>query len=106
MIYAIPAGIAIAASGWLTSWVSARFDAAAPPAWTQRRYARELVSFGIMATWMAACLLAGEAFLLFEKGLESPELVALGAVIAATGAVPALLGATRARPERRTERPQ
>lgn len=95
MVYAVPAGVAIAASAWLTSWVSARFDSATPPAWTQRRHARELVSAGILTIWMASCLLAGQAFLLLERGTESPELFALGAGIAATGGFPALLGVAR-----------
>lgn len=101
MVFAIPAGIALAASIWVTRWVSARFDAAEPPPWTRRRHAREIVSVVIMTSWMAACLLAGQAFLLFEKGVESPALFALGAGIAASGAVPSLLDLIRARAKRR-----
>lgn len=97
MVYAIPAGLALAACGWLTSWAAARFDAGTPPAWTRRPHAREIVSAVVLAAWVGACLLAGEAFLLFERGLETPEQFLIGAAIAASGALPALLAFLRRR---------
>jgi hypothetical protein len=92
MIYAIPAGIAVAGAAVLTSWVARRFDTAAPPAWTARRYAREWASLVVLTVWVGSLLLAGQAFLLLETGKESPALFAIGAGIAALGGVPALLG--------------
>ena len=92
MIYAIPAGLAVAGAAVLTSWVSSKFDAATPPAWVTRRYAREWASLVVLTTWVAALLLAGQAFLLLETGREPPTLFAIGAGIAALGGVPALLG--------------
>jgi hypothetical protein len=95
MIFAIPAGIAVAGAALITTWVSTRFDAAAPPAWTTRRHARELVSFAVITIWISALLLAGQAFLLLETGKEAPSLFVTGTVIAALGGVPALIGALR-----------
>jgi len=92
MIYAIPAGLAVAGAAVLTSWVASKFDAATPPAWATRRYAREWASLVVLSIWVAALLLAGQAFLLLETGKESPALFATGAGIAALGGVPALLG--------------
>ncbi len=92
MIYAIPAGIAVAGAAALTSWVGARFDASTPPAWTTRRHAREFASLVVLTVWVGSLLLAGQAFLLLETGRESPGLFAIGAGIAALGGVPALLG--------------
>jgi hypothetical protein len=91
MIYAIPAGIAVAGAALLTRWVAARFDAPAPPAWTTRRHARELVSVVVLTVWIVALLVAGEAFLLFDTGKESASLFALGVGIAALGALPAVV---------------
>jgi hypothetical protein len=92
MIYAIPAGLAVAGAAFLTSWVSARFDSPTPPAWTSRRHARELASAVVLTVWIGSLLLAGQAFLLLETGKESAGLFAIGAGIAALGGVPALLG--------------
>ncbi len=94
MIYAIPAGLAVAAAAVLTSWVARRFDAATPPAWTLRRHAREWVSLVVLSAWVGSLLLAGQAFLLFETSKESPGHFAIGAGIALLGVVPALF-ATR-----------
>jgi hypothetical protein len=93
MIYAIPAGIAVAGAALLTRWVAARFDAPTPPTWTTRRHARELASLVVLSLWVVALLIAGEAFLLFDTGKESPSLFALGVGIAALGALPSVLGA-------------
>ena len=95
MIYAIPAGIGVAGAALLTRWVAARFDAPTPPAWTTRRHARELVSAVVLSIWVVALLVAGEAFLLFDTGKESPSLFALGVGIAALGALPAMLDLVR-----------
>ena len=92
MIYAIPAGIAVAAAAVFTSWVANRFDSPTPPLWTTRRHAREWISFLVLGVWIGALLLAGQAFLLLETGKESPALFATGAAIAALGGLPALLG--------------
>ena len=97
MIYAIPAGIAVAAAAVLTKWVAARFDSQTPPAWTARRHARELASFVVLACWVGALLLAGQAFLLFETGKESGSLFAIGAGIGALGGIPALIGMLHAK---------
>lgn len=91
MVYAIPAGIAVAAAAVLTSWVANRFDAPTPPPWTVRRHSREWTSLVVLGVWIAALLLAGQAYLLLETGKESPGLFAVGAGIAALGGVPALL---------------
>lgn len=93
MNFAIPAGIAVAAAAFLTSWVSSRFDADTPPAWTTRRHARQWISLVVISVWIGALLVAGEAFLLLETGKEPPALFVTGAAIAASGGVPALLGA-------------
>jgi hypothetical protein len=90
MIYAIPAGLAVAGAGLLTSWAAKRFDAATPPAWTQRRHAREWVSWVIMTIWMGSLLLAGQAILLLETGRESALLFAVGSGLAVVGLIPAL----------------
>jgi hypothetical protein len=90
MIYAIPAGLAVAGAGLLTSWVARRFEAATPPAWTQRRHAREWVSWLVMTVWMASLLLAGQAALLLETGREAPLLFAIGTGFALLGVIPAL----------------
>jgi hypothetical protein len=90
MIYAIPAGLAVAGAAVFTSWVGRRFDAATPPAWTLRRHAREWVSFVVLAVWVGSLLLAGQAFLLLQTGRESLGLFAAGAAIAAVGVVPSL----------------
>ena len=92
MIYAIPAGLAVAGAAVLTSWVANRFDSATPPAWTTRPHAREWASLVVLTVWVASLLLAGQAFLLLETGREPPALFATGAGIAALGGVPALLG--------------
>jgi hypothetical protein len=92
MIYAIPAGIAVAGAAVLTSWVANRFDSPTPPAWTARAHAREWASLVVLTVWVASLLLAGQAFLLLETGKEPPALFATGAGIAALGGVPALLG--------------
>lgn len=92
MIYAIPAGLAVAGAAVLTSWVARRFDAATPPAWTKHRHAREWASLVVLSIWVGSLLLAGQAFLLLETGREPPTLFAIGAGIAALGGVPALLG--------------
>lgn len=105
MIFAIPAGIAVAGAAVLTTWVASRFDAPAPPAWTMRRHARELASFVVLSFWISALLLAGQAFLLLETGKEPPALFVTGAVIAALGGVPALIGALRTRPAARRPLP-
>lgn len=91
MIYAIPAGLAVAGAAVLTRWVASKFDAATPPAWTRHRHAREWTSLVVMTVWVASLLLAGQAFLLWETGKESPSLFATGAGIAALGVLPALL---------------
>jgi hypothetical protein len=91
MIYAIPAGFAVAGAAVLTSWVARRFDAAAPPAWTLRRHAREWVSAVVLAAWIGSLLLAGQAFLLLQTGRESLGLFPAGAGIAALGVLPSLL---------------
>lgn len=92
MIFAIPAGVAVAGAAALTSWVAARFDAPTPPTWTTRRHAREFVSAVVLSVWIGSLLLAGQAFLLLETGKESVGLFAIGAGIAALGGIPALLG--------------
>jgi|GEM_PF-1949242 len=92
MIYAIPAGLAIAGAAVLTRWVASKFDAAAPPAWTRRRHAREWASLAVMTVWIGSLLLAGQAFFLWETGKESPALFATGAGIAAIGVLPGLRG--------------
>ena len=92
MIYAIPAGLAVAGAAVLTSWVASRFDSTTPPEWVTRRHAREWASLVVLSAWVVSLLLAGQAFLLMETGKESPGLFAIGAGIAALGGVPALLG--------------
>ena len=101
MIIAIPAGIAMALAGLLTHTVARSFDATPPARWTERLHARELASFAVMTLWVIALLMAGEAALRFENGEESAWLLLVGAGLAASGGLPALIALGRRRLQRR-----
>lgn len=91
MIYAVPAGLSLAATTLATTWVSRQFDARPPAAWTTRRHMREIVSAVVMIAWIAALLLEGAAFQYLQMGLESLGQFAWGGAIACLGALPAIL---------------
>ncbi len=105
MLHAIPAGLILAATMLATTWISRQFDANPPAAWTTRRHMREIVSFGVMTTWMVAFLLAGGAFQLEQMGLETLGDLLWGIAIAFLGALPAVLLYVHGRKAARAARP-
>ena len=90
----------MALAGFLTHTVARSFDATPPARWTERAHARELASFVVLALWVTALLMAGEAALRFEKGEESAWLLLIGAGLAALGGLPALMALVRRRLQR------
>lgn len=105
MVYAIPAGLSLAATALATTWVSRQFDAQPPAAWTTRRHMREIVSAVVMTAWMVALLLEGAAFQYLQTGLESLGEFAWGGAIAGLGTLPAILFYLRGRRLARAARP-
>jgi hypothetical protein len=105
MVYAIPAGLLLAATALGTTWVSRQFDSAPPAAWTARRHMREIVSVVVMTAWMVAFLVAGAAFQHLQTGLESLGEFAWGWAIAGLGALPAIVLFVRGRRIARASRP-
>ncbi len=105
MVYAIPAGLSLAATALATTWISRQFDAQPPAAWTTRRHMREIVSAVVMTAWMVALLLEGAAFQHLQIGLESMSAFAWGCVIAGLGTLPAIVLYLQGRRLARASRP-